>query len=424
MHPSALQGSVTAPPSKSVMQRACALALLRRGRTVLHRPGRSEDDISVMQLLRQAGCTLVEDGTADELTIDSTASQTDPVFSVSFGESGLAARMFTPLLALAPQDIRLTGSGSLLHRPFHFFETVLPALGVQVQTNNGLLPMSIRGPLRPADITIDGSLSSQFLTGLILAYTAAGARDVAIHVTGLHSRPYIDLTLKVAEDMGFPVPENDRYETFRFNGGALPSGGGSVLQYTVEGDWSNAAFLMAAGAIAGPVTVTGLDAFSVQGDKAVLAPLQEAAVPMSIAADSIRTGPGALKPFHFNATHCPDLFPPLAALAAYCRGTSVIEGVSRLRHKESDRSETLREELGKLGIVIMIQGDLMLIEGGGPVRGATVDARGDHRIAMACAVAALGADGPVTLTGAEAVAKSYPRFFGDLQALGCQLLIH
>jgi 3-phosphoshikimate 1-carboxyvinyltransferase len=303
-----------------------------------------------------------------------------------------------------------------------FFDEIFPQLGITFSSNNGKLPLKIKGPLQPKNIEIDGSLSSQFLTGLLMAYAAADANDVTIKVNNLKSRPYIDLTLQVMKDFKMKAPENKNYESFYF-GSSIDKADSSRLNYVVEGDWSGAAFLLVAGAIAGNITVKGLDVFSTQADKAILQALQSCGAIMSIQTEQIEIGPASLKAFHFNATDCPDLFPPLVALAAYCEGTTVIEGVTRLAHKESDRGITLQEEFGKMGITITLQDDLMLIKGGGPLNGANVHSHHDHRIAMACAVAALKAKAAVMIEEADAINKSYPDFYDHLKLLGAQVSV-
>jgi len=281
--------------------------------------------------------------------------------------------------------------------------------------------LHIQGPLQPTNIEVDGSLSSQFLTGLLMAYGAAGANGVTITVKDLKSKPYIDLTLQVMKSFGWEIT-HENHERFHFN---LPtkSSVAKQLTYTVEGDWSGGAFLLVAGAIAGDIVVKGLDVYSTQADKAVLQALIDSGCRISIQSEQIEIGPMPLKAFHFNATDCPDLFPPLVALAACCEGTTVIEGVSRLTHKESNRALTLQDEFGKMGIEITLQDDLMLIKGGTGLKQAAVHSRHDHRIAMACAVAALKADGPVSIAEAEAINKSYPNFYEHLQQLGVQVNI-
>lgn len=424
VQPSRLQGILQAPTSKSSMQRACAAALLRKGSTLIRNPGHSNDDLAALGVIRALGATLIpqEDGS---LLVSSDGVQ--PVNdSVNCGESGLGIRMFTPLIALSDRSITINGEGSLLSRPMDFFDTVLPQLGVEVSSNKGRLPLVVKGPLRPATIEVDGGLSSQFLTGLLMAYAAAGATDVELQVKDLKSKPYIDLTLQVMSHFGWQV-HHKQYRSFTFS---APSAanlaselGNEPVVYTVEGDWSGAAFLLVAGAIAGDITLLGLDVFSTQADKAILQALMSAEAKLSVHKEQIEVGPGPLKAFHFNATECPDLFPPLVALAAYCKGTTAIAGASRLTHKESNRALTLQEEFGKMGVQIALQDDLMLVNGGEGLTGATTFSHHDHRIAMACAVAALGAKGETVITAADAVNKSYPDFYQHIEQLGALLTL-
>jgi 3-phosphoshikimate 1-carboxyvinyltransferase len=424
IQPSALTGEILAPASKSSMQRACAAALLRTGETIIHHPGHSNDDKAALGVIRDLGAEVSAQADGSLRVISKGVGHASAGLEVNCGESGLGLRMFAPIIALSGQAIRVKGEGSLLTRPMDFFDEIFPQLGIKVRSNKGKLPLEIQGPLQPRDIEIDGSLSSQFLTGLLLAYVAAGAKDVTIRVNNLKSKPYIDLTLEVMKHFGWSVG-NRQYETFYFSG-ARAIGSAGVLEYTVEGDWSGGAFLLVAGAIAGPIVVRGLDVRSTQADKAILSAIHDSGAQLQIRADDILVGPPAgmgLRAFHFDATDCPDLFPPLVALAAYAEGTTVITGVSRLAHKESNRGLTLQEEFGKMGVAIDLVGDKMLIRGGGGVngggvKGGTVHSRHDHRIAMACAVGALKAEGEVTIEDAEAIDKSYPDFYRHLQELG------
>lgn len=400
------------------MQRACAAALLKKGSTRIINPGKSNDDLAALDVIQKLGATIQYEDNGD-LVIQSEGIRPTSK-AINCGESGLGIRMFTPIVALSDEALTINGSGSLVTRPMHFFDEILPQLGVSIQSNEGKLPLHIKGPLQPAEIEVDGSLSSQFLTGLIMAFAAAGANGTSIKVRDLKSKPYIDLTLKVLEDFGWKVT-HQQYERFDFHGKQPDAT--KTFSYAVEGDWSGASFLLVAGAIAGGITVTGLDVFSTQADKAILQALIDCGCRLSVQEKQIEVGPLPLKAFHFNATDCPDLFPPLVALAACCEGTTVIEGVGRLAHKESDRGLTLQEEFAKLGIEIVLQDDLMLVKGGTGLKGATVHSRHDHRIAMACAVAALKADGQVTIEDAEAINKSYPDFYDHLKQLGADLSI-
>lgn len=408
-----ISGKIDAPTSKSSMQRACAAALLNEGKTIIGNPGRSNDDLAAMAVIDNLGAKVLQE-TNNELVIESKGVK--PVSrEMNCGESGLGIRMFAPIAALSDQEIIINGSGSLLSRPMNFFDEIFPSLGIKIESNYGKLPIKIKGPLKPVDITIDGSLSSQFLTGLLMAYGKAATQPVTITVNNLKSKPYIDLTLQVMKEFGYSVI-NHQYESFEIH--PVNATSHQPKNYLVEGDWSGAAFLLVAGAIAGEITVKGLNVFSSQADKAILRALTMSEAVVSIAEDQIVIGPGKLKAFHFDATDCPDLFPPLVALASFCEGTTVIEGVSRLAHKESNRGLTLQEEFGKMGIEIKLQDDLMLVEGGKGINAATVHSHHDHRIAMACAVAALKANGETTIEEAEAINKSYPTFYSDLKSLG------
>ena len=280
--------------------------------------------------------------------------------------------------------------------------------------------MSIKGPLLPKTITVDGSLSSQFLTGLLMAFSAANAKDVTIHVKDLKSKPYIDLTLSVLSAFGMKTPWVVQYEQFVFdeNDHQAPVGD---LDYAVEGDWSGAAFLFVAGAIAGGITIQGMRADSVQADRKMLEAITDAGAHLEWKDGVYNVSPGTLKAFEFDATECPDLFPPLVALAGYCEGVTIIKGALRLTHKESNRALTLQDVFGKMGINITLEGDIMKVHGGTGVHGAHVHSHHDHRIAMAAAVAALRADGPIIIDDAEAIDKSYPEFYVDLRRLGTEV---
>lgn len=395
------------------MQRVLAIVLLRNLSLTLYRAGHSEDDEVILAILRQAGFALDEQ---EEGTLVIVApAQRRILDSVYFGASGLAARMLIPILALSSDTISLNASPALQLRPMPYLSGPLPMLGVSVQSAEGHLPAVIAGPMEIKSIEIDGSGSSQFLTGLLLAYAQSNSKnDLLIEVERLVSKPYIDLTLRVMEDFGLPLPKNEDYRTFRFEQSkALKA---APKHYTIEGDWSAASMWLVAGAIGGRVTVTGLDAFSEQADIKILQALMDAGASLSIEADRVSCAAAPLRAFQFDATDCPDLFPALAVLACYAKGTSVIEGLHRLVHKESNRALTIQSELGKMGADIRFQDKLMLVTGQ-PLKAADLAAHQDHRIAMMCAVAALGAFGTSSLQGAESVRKSYPEFFDELTRL-------
>jgi len=414
IHPSQLKGIIQAPASKSSMQRACAAALLSKGTSSIYNPGHSNDDKAALDIIQKLGAVIEVD--SSELKVQSQGI--NPIATeINCGESGLSIRMFTPIVALSDKEITINGSGSLEARPMDFFDDILPLLGVKIKSNDGKLPMTVQGPLIPANIEVDGSLSSQFLTGLLMAYSAAGANNVSIKVKDLKSKPYIDLTLDVMKQFGMNVPENKNYKEFVFHNEPTQD---TTHQYTVEGDWSGGAFLLVAGTIAGSITVRGLNLSSTQADKAIMDALMSANAAIATEAKGIQAHPGGLRGFEFDATDCPDLFPPLVALASYCDGETRIKGVRRLKHKESNRAVTLQDEFDLMGVRIVIEDDTMIIHGGF-IKGADVHSHHDHRIAMACAVAALGANSETVIEEAYAVKKSYPDFYNDLKSLGANV---
>jgi 3-phosphoshikimate 1-carboxyvinyltransferase len=404
------------------MQRACAAALLSKGTSTIYNPGHSNDDKAALDIIQKLGASVEINN--EELIINNSGfpftTHHSPL-TIDCGESGLSIRMFTPIVALSDKEITINGSGSLETRPMDFFDEILPQLGVKIKSNDGKLPMTVQGPLVPANIEVDGSLSSQFLTGLLMAYSAAGANDVSIKVKDLKSKPYIDLTLDVMKQFGMNVPENKNYKEFVFHSEQSPNSEPTNHEYKVEGDWSGGAFLLVAGTIAGSITVRGLNLSSTQADRAIMDALMSANAAIATEAKGIQAHPGGLRGFEFDATDCPDLFPPLVALAAYCKGETKITGVRRLKHKESNRAVTLQDEFDLMGVKIDLDDDIMIIHGGGIVKGADVHSHHDHRIAMACAVAALGANSETVIEESQAVKKSYPDFYFDLKTLGANV---
>ena len=410
--PGKIMGSVTAPASKSAMQRACALALLNNGKTIIQNPGKSNDDLAALNIIKGLGASFHYE--QDDLVINSTG-EVNGNGVINCGESGLSLRMFAALAALSNNEIVLTGDGSLLKRPMHFFDEVFPLLSVNTKTKNGFLPITIKGPMLPKDISIDGSMSSQYLTGLLFAFAKIANEPVVISVNNLKSKPYVDLSIQILEHFGYDVRNEDHSRFFIQPVKSIQKN----IVYHTEADWSAAAFLLVAGAIAGDIRVKGLDLYSAQADRAIMDVLADAGAAISVEGSCILINDQQqLRAFEFDATDCPDLFPPLVALAAFCNGTSVIKGINRLAGKESDRAVTLIDVFSKMGIEIFLKDDNMIIKGGTRIRSAEVSSHHDHRIAMACAVAALKAEGNIIIDHAEAITKSYPDFYHHLQMLG------
>ncbi len=402
-----ISGTINAPSSKSYMQRAVAAALLANGKSTLRNVCLCNDALRSIDMAIALGAII--DINNKDITINGGLSPVTD--TLNCGESGLSLRMFTPIAALHNSPISITGKGSILKRPLPNIQEPLEQLGVKVFSNNNYIPVTVKGPLIGGTTNVDGSLSSQFLTGLLMALPVA-KNDSILYVDKLQSIPYIDITLDVIKSFGIKI-KHSNYKEFLIKGNQKYK----PTDYSIECDWSGIAFLLVSAAINGDIIVNNINNKSVQGDIAVLDALKRANVNYNISNDTIHVSKSKIKAFCFDATHYPDLFPPLAALAAAANGTSVITGINRLLHKESNRAESIITELNKLGIECKVSDNSMYIKGG-IVKGGVTDSHNDHRIAMSISCLALIAETPVTINGAECVSKSYTHFFKDIANLG------
>jgi len=399
-------GTVKAPASKSYMQRAVAIALLAEGETRILNPAFCNDTHAVLKMAEQLGAEVK----VSEDKVCVIGNQKLKSNKLSAGESGLGIRTFTPIASLYKEEIQLSGEGSLLKRPVSMVEEPLSQMGVKVKSNNGFLPLVVHGPLQGGTAKVDGSISSQVLTGLLIALPKA-TNDSILKVEKLQSIPYIDMTIEIMGDFGVEVVY-DNYEIFNIKGNQSYK----AREYSVEGDWSGAAFHLVGGAIAGDITITGINTNSAQADKAIMQALELTGANIQIRENEVQVSKNKLRAFEFDATHCPDLFPPLVILAAACEGETVLKGVGRLTHKESNRALVLKNEMAKLGISVELDEDLMYVKGG-EIQGGKIHSNNDHRISMAGAIVGLIAKSPVEIEQAEAINKSYPGFFEDFQKL-------
>lgn len=408
IYPGKIKGSITATPSKSLTQRAIAAGLLASGTTIIENPSFCDDSIAALKMAQSLGASVSQ--TESRISITGTKIISDHQ-TLHCGESGLAMRMFSPVATLLTYNVTFTGGGSLLKRPVTMITSALEKMGVETGSNNGLLPFTLKGHPKGGKYRIDGSSGSQLLTGLLMTLPLVGS-DSEIYVDNLKSKPYISLTIKLLDDFGIQI-ENHDFRYFSIPGSQRYRS----REYSVEGDWSGSAFLLVAGAIAGEVEVKNLSAESLQADIAILNALKSAGAEIVIGTNKITSKHSVLNSFSFNATESPDLFPPLAALAAFCNGTSRISGVSRLEHKESNRTLTIMQVLKKLGIKSSVINDDLLVTGS-EIHGETVSSHNDHRIAMMAAVIALRSKGDIIISEAEAVTKSYPDFYDHMKQLG------
>lgn len=405
-----VKGIIAPPSSKSYAQRAIALALLAQGKSILRNIEFCKDTRSALSCIEALGAKVE---VLDHNTIAIEGGLRPQTNTLQVGESGLATRLFTPIASLWHEAVTIQGEGTLLHRPMIMMIEPLRALGVEVRDGGGYLPIEVKGPIHGGEIEVDGSISSQFITGLLLSLPLA-EDDTTLHVTSPVSTPYIDMTIDTARLYGIEIMQKEGdYTEFFIEGGQKYT----PADISIEGDWSGASSMLVAGAIAGEVTVKNISTLSKQADTAIIRALERAGAGIIIEQDSITVSKRPLKAFTFDATNAPDLFPALAALAAAAEGVSTIIGTSRLRHKESDRAETLRQEYEKLGIEIDISEENVMKIRGGKIKPAAVFSHGDHRIAMSLAISALRCEGEVIIEQAESVEKSYPTFFEDLESI-------
>ncbi|MBN1651636.1 MAG: 3-phosphoshikimate 1-carboxyvinyltransferase [Bacteroidales bacterium] len=409
--PSKVKGTIQAPASKSMLQRAIAASFLSDKSVQIDGFSPSADANAALELLKTLGV---------HVKIKENTLFIEPNFNpkskhLTCGESGLGIRLFSPILALYDQQFILQAEGTLQKRPMHLIEKVLASNGAKCSSSNGFAPLHICGPLNGGDIGIDASEGSQLLSGLLMALPKL-KNDSTIRVINLKSKPYIDMTISLLNAFGIKINNKD-YSRFEIAGNQKYN----ADKYVVEGDWSGAAFLLVAAAIQGSVQLNNLRMDSLQGDKQIVEVLKQVGAKISQDENSIYVVKRRLKAFVYDATETPDLFPPLAALAASCEGISRINGVHRLIHKESNRAEAIRSIFDQLGLNLRIEGDEMLIEGSA-CRGGQISSFDDHRMAMMGTVLALNAKNAVLITEAGSINKSYPDFYADMQRIGVELI--
>ena len=408
IHPGRLSGAVRVPPSKSMAHRALIAAALSDGLTTLHLSGLNDDIEATIDALMALGALIDYDPRKGLLIVrpieaapnlsrpiaalaGKAASHVDfsEVLELDCGESGSTLRFLLPVACALGVKAEFTGRGRLPERPNAALTKVLREHGAWIDTDT--LPMRVEGGIQGGLWALPGNVSSQYITGLLMALPILPGDSEIRLTTALESASYVDMTLDALADFGidvqrtesgFIVPGNQSYH--------------SPEDVYIEGDWSAAAFWCAANAMGSDIDIEGVSRRSAQGDRAVEALLGQ---------DEI------------NAENVPDLVPALAAAAAVADRRTVITGAARLRLKESDRLQAVADMISALGGRVRVTGDGLIIDGGA-VHGGTVDGRNDHRIVMAAAILATVADGDVTVTGAKAVAKSYPDFFEHFAALG------
>ncbi len=409
VQPGRLHGTVTVPPSKSAAHRAIISAALGDGRSIISNVDLSNDMRATIGACRALGVDMQMDG--NTLTVDGGRLRLTGK-PIDCAESGSTLRFFIPVACTLEGEKTFTGQGRLPLRPVDAYLQIFETQGIGYTRPPGAnLPLTVSGALRSGEFRVDGRVSSQFVTGLLFALPLLDGDSLVSVIGGFESRGYVDLTVNMLRRFGIDIAVDGDTFFIRGNQQYQPQ------TLRVEGDYSQAAFFLVGGAISGGIRVDDLDALSLQPDRAIVDILKSMGAVISTEGGALVSRPARLHGTVIDVSQCPDLVPPLTVAAAYAEGVTHITGAARLRIKESDRLHALARNLGALGIRAEELPDGLIIHGGQPMGGET-DSFGDHRIAMAFAVAAAGASGPVTIHGAECVDKSYPKFYEDYKALG------
>ncbi len=427
VRPTPLTGEICAPSSKSEAHRALICAAFAPGATDIDCTTTSDDIDATASCLEALGARIARTERGFRVRPVSGTSASDNIPAPNRGatldcrESGSTLRFLLPVVCALGCEATMTGQGRLSQRPLSPLYEQLQEHGVSLSPQ-GEFPLSVGGRLTAGRFLLPGNVSSQFVTGLLLAAPLLASPLEIVVSEPVESRPYLDITQQVMKAFGVDVSCSreqaaDGSRALVFD--VCASGYRSPGALTIGGDWSNAAFWLAAGAIGKRgVAVRGLDVTSAQGDRQILAALSLLGAHVLRSPEGAAMRPAELHPTTINVSSCPDLVPPLAAVASFAPGTTRITGASRLRLKESDRLETVSAAVNALGGCCAISNDDLLITGSQTLAGGIVDAAGDHRIAMMAAVMATRCTGPTTIVGAECVSKSYPNFFKDFSSLG------
>ena len=431
---------LTMPSSKSFAQRAIIAAALAQGTSRLSGYSPCGDNESALSAARALGAEVAEDGGLLTITGIGAAPAGVPLKEIHTGESGFLTRLMVPLLSvLSPEPVRVTGEKTLLNRPLSGAHDIMAAYGVRLYPDNPaarkedcLLPLRVAGPLIPGRADVSGKGGSQLISGLLAALPLCNGRS-ELYVHDPKSIPYLFITVDVLKKFGIRIgSEMEGDEAFLENQDwSLCTGVNfrikghqryQAADFAIEGDWSGAAPFLVAGAVFGEVEVIGLDTRSLQADISIMDILMEAGASMSQLDGPdgpIHVKRAPLSPFHTDLNNCPDLFPMVAVLAAFCPGESHILGVERLRHKETDRAAAIEAMLCQMGVEVQVDEDEMVIGGmglsqrlatGRLLKGGKYPSYGDHRMVMALKVASLGADSAVEIDDVSCVAKSFPTF--------------
>lgn len=408
--PAKLKGTVTIPASKSDCHRAIICATLSMGKCTISPITLSQDIEATISCVNALGAKTEVKG--DTLTIDSSHLFSSGRGTFDCCESGSTLRFFIPVVSALGISGHFVGKGRLPQRPIGIYLDLLPNHGVECETKGGL-PLDTKGKLQSGTYSLPGNVSSQFVTGLLLALPLLDGDSKIVLTSPLESVGYVNMTIDTMKRFGVTVEETEYGYFVKGNQHYTPH------DYTVQGDWSQAAFFMVAGAFGGEITVKGIDPNSTQGDREICNLIKKFGADIEIGTDFVKVkNKGDLRGINIDASQIPDLVPVLAVCGSGAYGVTKIYNAERLRIKESDRLKTTCEAINNLGGMVAEVDDGLIVQGAGMLNGGKAEGCNDHRIVMASAVASIISRNKVTVTDAQAINKSYPNFFEDFKKLG------
>ena len=406
------EGKVSPPPSKSHTHRAIIMSALSEGRCEVSSPLISFDTRATMDAVRAMGAVVTERGGSVTVECESIHA---PDRTIDVMNSGTTMRLMTGISSLFSEKVVLTGDSSIQKRPMGPLLDSLSAAGVECSSNGGKPPVEVRGPITGSELVIDGGVSSQFVSSLIMSSPLTG-RPTDVRITGhLVSKPYIDITTSMMGKFGVEVTEEGNVfhaEPQHYR----------PTDYRVPADFSSSAFPLVAGGIAGRVTARGMDMSDPQGDRKIIDVLKEAGCDVEVSGDEVTcSNTGRLEGAEIDMGDIPDLFPVVAVLLSTAKGRSRLYGAPHLRFKESDRIALTENMLRTLGADIRGTEDGCVIEGVERLHGGRIEHNGDHRMMMAAAVASLVSDGPVSMENDACWNVSYPGFPEQMRSIGMDI---
>ena len=407
--PRKLSGSVIIPPSKSDTHRAIICAALSNGVSTVYPIYLSDDINATIKAVSELGAKV--EIIADKLIIDGKNTFSNQNIKINCKESASTLRFLIPIAAAGGINATFIGAGKLPSRPIGIYLDCLPKFGVNCQTQSGL-PLKLSGKLSAGNYKIPGNISSQFISGLLFSLPLLNGNSTIEITESFESSAYVDMTINTMSQFGITVEKFDNGYKIPGNQSYRPT------NYKIEGDYSQAAFFIAAAILSDRIQILGLKKNSFQGDSKAINIFKKFGANIKWDSNDLVIFPSDLYGITIDASQVPDLVPILAVVACFADGTTTITNADRLRIKECDRLAAISKTLNKLGANIKETQDGLIIKGVKKLESGTVDSFNDHRITMALSIAAIKATGDITITNAQSINKSYPTFFEDYNTLG------